>query len=62
MYSLVDSAYHYILNGDGTEELFDLRSDPSEMSNIARSPELRTVLGSFRTKLVELAPEVAGGG
>jgi arylsulfatase A-like enzyme len=60
MYSLVDSAYHYILNGDGTEELFDLRADPSEMSNIARSPALQAVLASFRTRLLKVAPEVAG--
>ena len=60
MYSLVDSAYHYILNGDGTEELFDLRSDPSEVFNLARSPSLQGVLDGFRTRLVEVAPEVMG--
>ena len=35
MYSLVDTAYHYVLNGDGSEELFDLRWDPGERTNLA---------------------------
>ncbi|MGD2121187.1 MAG: sulfatase [Gemmatimonadota bacterium] len=61
MYSLVDSVYHYILNGDGTEELFDLRSDPGEVSNLAGEPSHGDVLEGFREKLVEFAPEVLGG-
>jgi len=60
MYSLVDSVYHYILNGDGSEELFDLRSDPGEVSNLARMPSQTIVLQGFREKLVEFAPEVLG--
>jgi arylsulfatase A-like enzyme len=30
---------HYILNGDGTEELYDLSVDPNEQHNLARVPE-----------------------
>jgi arylsulfatase A-like enzyme len=61
MYSLVDSAYHYILNGDGTEELFDLRSDPGETSNLAGERSQRDILEGFRERLGQLAPEVVGG-
>jgi len=61
MYSLVDSAYHYIRNGDGTEELFDLNSDPGEVSNLARMPSQMSVLVRFREKLAQFAPEVLGG-
>jgi len=55
MYSLVDSVHHYIFNGDGTEELYDLRSDPGEMKNLSGMPSLALVLQAFRTSLQSLA-------
>jgi arylsulfatase A-like enzyme len=57
MYSLTDSAYHYIRTGDGGEEVYDLRVDPGELANLARTEEIRGVLAGFREKLRELAPE-----
>ncbi len=51
IYSLTDSAYHYLFNGDGTEELYDFRSDPGELKNLAGSQDARPVLGRFRTTL-----------
>lgn len=61
LYSLVDTAYHYILNGDGTEELFDLRSDPGEVFNLSGVPSYGSVLAGFREMLVKFAPEASGG-
>ena len=58
MYSLIDSSYHYILSGDGNEELFHTTSDPGEDTNLASEPELESVLNGFRTRLKVLAPEV----
>jgi arylsulfatase A-like enzyme len=60
MYSLTDSAYHYILRGDGAEELFHLTADPAESYNLAPEAGLGTVLADFRARLSVLAPEAAG--
>lgn len=54
MYSLVDSAHHYIRNGDGTEELYDARRDPAELHNLADAPESAPVLEVFRSTLSAL--------
>jgi arylsulfatase A-like enzyme len=54
MYSLVDSAHHYIRNGDGTEELYDARRDPAELHNLADAPESAPVLKLFRSTLSAL--------
>jgi hypothetical protein len=35
MRSLFDAQWHYILNGDGSEELFAWPSDPGELDNLA---------------------------
>ena len=39
MYSVIADPYHYILNGDGIEELFNYRADPLEQRNLAGSPD-----------------------
>jgi len=57
MYSLTDSAYHYILSGDGTEELFHISVDPAESTNLAGNPGMESVLNGFRSTLRVLAPE-----
>jgi arylsulfatase A-like enzyme len=41
--------HHYILNGDGTEELYDLGADPGEMRNLAPVDTIR--LGLMRAEL-----------
>jgi len=61
MYSLVDSTHHYILNGDGSEDLFDLTTDPGEASNLSGVPSYENLIADFREKLKEFAPEVSGG-
>lgn len=58
MYSLVDSTHHYILNGDGTEELYDLEVDPGETENLALFPEHVRVLEGFRETLTTLSSEI----
>ncbi|HEX6307152.1 MAG TPA: sulfatase [Longimicrobiales bacterium] len=44
MLSLVTERWHYILNGDGTEELYDLTTDPGEQRDVASAaaPSLMT--------------------
>jgi arylsulfatase A-like enzyme len=49
MKSVVIDHYHYIENGDGTEELYDFRKDQLEQRNIAQSTEGRRLLAKFRT-------------
>jgi hypothetical protein len=51
MYSLVDANYHYIRNGDGTEELYNYELDPAEASNLAGNATFAAVLQSFRETL-----------
>jgi hypothetical protein len=34
MKSLITGDMHYILNGDGSEEVYDLRDDPAEHNNL----------------------------
>lgn len=51
MKSLVFDRYHYILNGDGSEELYDFKKDPLEQIDLAGSEEGRSLLGQFRMNL-----------
>jgi hypothetical protein len=53
MKSLVADGYHYIRNGEGTEELCDFRSDPAEERDQARSGDGGDRLARFRTSLQE---------
>jgi arylsulfatase A-like enzyme len=49
--SLVAGGLHYIRSGDGSEELFALKSDPEERLNLAGSPNAREALQRFRASL-----------
>ncbi|WP_422931586.1 sulfatase-like hydrolase/transferase [Singulisphaera sp. PoT] len=49
--SLVDGNLHYIQNGDGREELYNLEADPAEATNLAEAPELANALARFRSHL-----------
>lgn len=40
--------WHYVLNGDGVEELYDYRNDPQELRDLSRSPETAQVLQQLR--------------
>lgn len=44
MKSLVDAEYHYIRNGDGSEDLFAPQTDPDERIDLAARPESASVL------------------
>ena len=48
MTSLVARGYHYVLNGDGREELFDLDADPRERLDLAATPDAAPALRQFR--------------
>lgn len=54
MYSLTDSVHHYILNGDGTEELYSLLDDAAELNNLVGSGEYQETLEGFRGTLEAL--------
>jgi arylsulfatase A-like enzyme len=54
MQSLVAEGRHYIRNGDGREELYDLESDPWESRDLAGSAEDRSTLDRFRTDLARV--------
>jgi hypothetical protein len=51
MRSLVIDRKHYILNGDGREEVYDLDSDPQENKDLAGSDEGRQITSRFRSIL-----------
>jgi arylsulfatase A-like enzyme len=48
MRGAVDGTWHYIRNGDGSEELYDFVSDPAESHNRAGDPALAEVIGKLR--------------
>jgi len=48
VHSLRDERWRYVHHGDGSEELYDHRSDASEFVNLADNPELEPVLVGFR--------------
>ena len=51
MQSLLVGRYHYIRNGDGREELYDIEADPLEQQDLSRTNEVRAMLDQFRTQL-----------
>ena len=51
MKSLIGEPYHYIKNGDGREELYDLDQDPFEQHDLARAEEGRPTLERYRISL-----------
>ncbi len=61
MKSLVSDGYHYVRNGDGTEELYDFRGDPAEERDLARSGEGGAQLARFRTSLQEILARSGSG-
>jgi arylsulfatase A-like enzyme len=51
MKSLIAGGMHYIRSGDGSEELYSLKSDPDERLDVAGSPMAQTALQGFRRTL-----------
>lgn len=51
MQSIIVGRHHYIRNGDGREELYDVVADPGEMADLAASENSRAVLEVARVSL-----------
>jgi hypothetical protein len=66
--SLVQDGLHYVMDIQGTEELYDLTADPDELSGLktATAPGEKVALGRFRSVLYQaltgnrVANQVAG--
>ncbi len=50
-YALRSDRWAYIRYNDNTEELYDMKSDPGQLSNLAINPEREGELKSWRKKL-----------
>jgi arylsulfatase A-like enzyme len=48
MRSVLDRRWHYIIEGDGSEELYAYRSDPEERVNLVRGGRADTALVRMR--------------
>jgi hypothetical protein len=51
MFSLSDSSYHFLVDTDGSMELYAVKDDPGETRNLAGDPASRPVLARFRNML-----------
>jgi arylsulfatase A-like enzyme len=51
MKSFVFDGMRYILNSDGSEELYDFNDDPEEMNDLSDTPEGRAALPQYRLLL-----------
>ena len=51
MKALVAGGMHYIRSGDGSEELYFMKRDPEEQTNLAKFVEFHEHLENFRTGL-----------
>lgn len=49
--SLIDGSYHYVHNGDGSEELYAFPGDPEERTNLIAGEEGRAPLERMRASL-----------
>lgn len=54
--SLIIGDMHYILNGDGAEELYRISTDPWEQDNLVDRPELAGELHRFRSVMDQVIP------
>ena len=52
MRSVFDTEYHYILRGDGEEQLFDYRADPEELTDLGSTEIGRLKLQELRRQLI----------
>ncbi len=58
--SIVSSGFHYIRNGAGDEQLYNIIKDPFEMSDVLKSADQRGQVIPFRRKLLEVLNENRG--
>jgi hypothetical protein len=63
MTSVIAGPLHYILNGDGVEELYDIERDPDELADLADTPAFSQELERLRAANVSSrsAASDAGG-
>jgi hypothetical protein len=59
MQSVTDGRFRYIRNGDGGEELYEFRADPTEANNLAAAPGYAEVRRRLRQTLDALLGEPA---
>jgi hypothetical protein len=52
--SLVQEGFHYVLDIQGREELYDLALDPGELSNLKDHPQQAPALARLRNWLGEI--------
>jgi len=52
-YAVRDDRYRYIIYADGSEELYDMATDPNEWTNLASDPAMETVLRRLRAAIPE---------
>ena len=57
MKALVSGRDVYIRNGDGTEELYDLATDPAQRYNLVSAPAVRLRLATYRTTLNQMTSD-----
>ena len=51
MRSIFFEDYHYILNGDGSSETYDLRADPDELVDLSGNPQAAPIVQSLAAAL-----------
>jgi arylsulfatase A-like enzyme len=56
MFSLLAGDLHYIMNGDGREELYDVATDPMEQRDLAGLPDMERELVRLRAALDSVVP------
>jgi hypothetical protein len=56
--SLVEDHWQFILLQNGEEELFDLRTDPGDLTNLAGQAGSAQQLVRFRARIAELVPNI----
>ncbi|MHC4558955.1 MAG: sulfatase [Planctomycetota bacterium] len=56
MKSLITGYMHYIRNGDGTEEVYDLRNDPAEQNDLIQIPRGVETAAQARDVLKQMIP------
>ena len=63
-YGIRSERWRYIHYADGSEELYDMQSDPHEWSNLAQNPECAPVLAEHRKWIpaTESVPTLGSGG
>jgi arylsulfatase A-like enzyme len=60
LHSVVEGKYHYIRNGDRTEELYDLDADPEETANRVSTPEGRLLSPGLSSIALSVSRESEG--